>query len=229
MAHIPAQARIKSFEIPHKGLRNLLSRANQLAGNTDFSDADQVNTLHQTGRHLFHLLTEHAEIEDNILLAALEQRCPGAAHQNIAEHTIIESQQARLEEMLENIAGQARRGEPVEVLAEQFYYDLNRFHSAYLLHMLEEEEETQHLLWKHFTDAELLEMTKQAVASIPPDAMLLWVHYAAPAMDHAGRLQWMRGMKAGAPEVFFKQVMETLRSVLPTADFVRLEGELSGL
>jgi len=229
MAHIPAPNRMKSFDIPHKGLRNVLAQLNHLAGSTDFTDTKSVEKLLKTGRDLFHMLTEHAEIEDTVLLAALEQRSPGAGQPNSDEHTVIEAQQARLEQMLENLTELALRGERDDALAQEFYFDLNRFHSAYLLHMLGEEEETQKLLWEHFSDAELLEMTKQAIARVKPDEMLLWVHYAAPAMDHAGRLDWMRGMKAGAPEVFFKQALETLQSALPTADYVRLEQELSGL
>jgi hypothetical protein len=229
MAHISASTRLKTFDIPHKGLRNLLSQLNHLAGSTDFSEANQINRLHQVGRDLFHLLTEHAHSEDDILLAALEQRCPGASHQNIAEHTVIEQQQAHLEETLDALVEQALRGEAVATLAEQFYFDLNRFHSAYLLHMLEEEEETQHLLWEHFTDTELMDLTTKIVARINPDAMLLWLQNAAPAMDHQGRLQWLSGMKAGAPEPFFKIVMEKLKSVLSDMDYDRVERELSGL
>lgn len=220
---------MKSFDIPHKGLRNTLSLLNHLAGNTDFADADSVKRLHKTGRDLFQMLTEHAEIEDRVLLAAIEKRCPGGGQHNSDEHVVIEAQQARLENLLEILTSQALRGESVDALAWEFYADLNRFHSAYLLHMLGEEEETQALLWEHFSDAELLDMAKQASASIPPDAMLLWVRYAAPAMDHQSRMQWMRGMKAGAPEVFFKQVLELLKAVLPPGEFARLEQELSGL
>lgn len=229
MVHVSVNTRMKSFDIPHKGLRNALSQLNHLAGSTDFSRPEQVKLLQKTGQDLFHMLTEHAEIEDHVLLAALEQRLPGAGQHNTDEHIVIEAHQARLENLLESLAEQALLGQSVEALAREFYVELNRFHSAYLLHMLGEEEETQQLLWEHFSDEELMEMNKQAVSRIKPEEMLLWVHYATPAMDHPGRLQWMRGMKAGAPEVFFKQILEVTKSVLPTSEFIRLEQELSGL
>ena len=100
MTTIQAIPRLKSFDIPHKGLRNLLARMNELAGNTDFSDKSQIDQLEQTGNHLFFLLTEHAFIEDEIVLKALEQRCPGASLQNAHEHEIITEQQARLKSLL---------------------------------------------------------------------------------------------------------------------------------
>lgn len=222
-----AQTRLKTFEIPHKGLRNLLAQLSFLSGNTDFGDAAQVTQLHQLGRTLFQLLTEHARDEDEVLLAALEQRQPGATTANCEEHEMIEKQQAQLEQMLEDLVAQARRGEPVGLLAEQFYFALNHFHSAYLMHMLGEEEETQRLLWKNFSDAELMDLRKQIISRISPVSMLHWYRFAAPAMSHQGRLLWLQATKAGAPAPFFGQIMETLEGVLASADFHKLERELS--
>ena len=228
MTQLLAQTRLKTFDIPHKGLRNLLAQVTHLAGTTDFTDKAQVVRLHQLGRDLFFLLTEHAQDENNILLAALNQRQPGAGEHNEAEHEIIEKQQAELEEMLETLVARANNGEEVDHLAERFYFDMNRFQSGYLLHMLEEEEETQRLLWKHFTDAELIEMRKQIIGRMAPATRLQWFRFAAPYMSHAARLQWLKPVKAAVPPPFFGQIMETLEMVLPGADFKRLQGEVGG-
>jgi len=222
-------SRMKTFDIPHKGLRNLLGQLNYLAGNTDFSRPDQVERLHQTGHDLFHLLTEHAKGEDEFLLTALEQRCPGASQHNSEDHLVIEKQQAELEKMLNELAAQAENGPVADTLATRFYTELNRFHSAYLLHMLEEEDATQNLLWEYFSDEELMGITQQIVAHIPPGTMMLWFKYSIPALNHAERLNWLRGVKAGAPEPVFNQIIESLKPVLSVSEFIRLEQELSGL
>ncbi len=229
MTQLLAQPRLKAYEIPHKGLRNLLAQVSLRAGNTDFSDPIQVAHLHQLGRHLFHLLTEHAEDENEVTLAQLEQRQPGAAQHNTAEHEIIEAQQSRLEDLLERLVMEARRGSDVTQLAEEFYFEINRFQSGYLLHMLEEEEETQRLLWNNFTDAELLDIRRQIIARISPADILLWYQYSTPYLNHHDRVQWLRSAKAQAPAPFFGQIMAVLQSALPNADFRRLERELSGL
>jgi hypothetical protein len=153
MTQLLAQTRLKTFDIPHKGLRNLLAQVTMLAGTTDFSNKAQVTHLHHLGRDLFQLLTEHARDENEIVLAALNQRQPGAGMHNEAEHEEIEKQQAQLEQMLETLVAKARKDGDVGYLAEQFFFEMNRFQSGYLLHMLEEEEETQRLLWKYFSDA----------------------------------------------------------------------------
>lgn len=226
MTQLLAQTRLKTFDIPHKGLRNLLAQVTHLAGTTDFSDLAQVTRLHQLGRDLFFLLSEHAHGENAVLLAALNQRQPGAGAHNEAEHEVIEKQQAELEQLLETLAAGARNGEDVAHLAERFYFDLNRFHSGYLLHMLEEEEETQRLLWKHFTDAELIELSKQIVGSMAPATLLQWFRYSTPYMSHAARLQWLTPVKAAVPPPFFSQIMETLDVVLPAGEVRRLQAAL---
>lgn len=218
-----ASIRMKTFDIPHKGLRSLLAKVNLLAGNTDFSDPAQIDTLEQTALHLFRLLTEHAHDEDDILLAALEQRCPGATFTNSREHEIIEQQQALLEDLLHNLLDKARKGEDVQHISAQFYAAINRFQSAYLLHMLEEEGETQQHLWKYFSDAELLDLRKQIVGRMAPESLLLWYRYSAPAMPHAERLQWLMAVRAGAPPAFFNQIMDTLHQVLAEPDYQKLE------
>ncbi len=214
MTTLQITTRLKTFDIPHKGLRNLLAQLNQLAGNIDFSDNEQVDRLEQTGKHLFLLLTEHAFIEDEFVLKALEQRCPGASLQNAHEHEVITEQQARLEAMLQELIRCARQGEAVGQLAEQFYFSLNHFHSAYLLHMLEEEEATQQQLWKYFSDAELMETRNRISKEMPPESALLWFRYAAPFLNPQSRLQWLQGVKAAAPAVFFEQVLVVLEAVL---------------
>lgn len=228
MTQLLAQPRLKTFDIPHKGLRNLLSQVTLLAGTTDFTDKTQVSRLHQLGRDLFFLLSEHAHDENTVMLAALNQRQPGAGDHNEAEHEIIEKQQAELEEMLETLVAKAQNGEEAEYLAERFYFEMNRFQSGYLLHMLEEEEETQRLLWKYFSDAELIEMRKQIIGRMAPATLLQWFRFAAPYMSHAARLQWLRPVKAAVPPPFFSQIMETLEVVLTGAEFKRLQAELGG-
>lgn len=222
MTTVSAPTRLKSFDLPHKGLRNLLAQLNQLAGNVDFSDNAQIDRLEQTGKHLFQLLTEHAHIEDEYVLKDLEQRCPGASLQNAQEHEIITEQQARLEAMLQEMVRSARLGEEVGQLAEEFYFSLNHFHSAYLQHMLEEEQETQKQLWKYFSEAELMDKHSQIARTMPPESQLLWFRYSAPAMQPQGRLQWLQGVKAAAPAAFMQQVLVVLAEVLPEKAYQQL-------
>ena len=221
-----ANPRTKMFDIPHKGLRNLLAQVNLLAGNTDFKSSLQVMRLHELGRDLFQLLSEHAADEEEFLLASLEQRQPGATLLNHEEHEIIEKQQANLERMLEGLVERARRGEAVEALSERFYFEVNRFQSAYLLHMLEEEEHTQQLLWKYFTDEELLDMRRKIISRMAPVTQLKWYRYAAPFMSHNTRMQWLNAVKAVAPVPFFLQILEVLSDVLSAKEFAQLRVEL---
>lgn len=226
MTQLLAPTRLKTFDIPHKGLRNLLAQVTMLAGTTNFTNKTEVNRLHQLGRDLFQLLTEHARDENEIVLAALEARQPGAGAHNEEEHEVIEKQQQKLEQLLEKLVARSREGAEVNHVAGQFYFEMNRFQSNYLLHMLEEEEETQRLLWKYFTDAELLDLRKQIVGRMAPASQLHWYRFAAPYMSHQSRLQWLEAVKKAAPQPFFEQIMETLELVLTRDDYRQLKSGL---
>lgn len=226
MTAILATTRKRMFDIPHKGLRNILSQLCLMAGNTDYRNAFAIGKLHQTGQELFVLLDEHAAGENAVLLADLEQRCPGAGQHNLDDHEEIEHRQAALALALDTLLAGSKTGADMSAEGHQFFQLLSQFHAAYIQHMLEEENDTQAQLWAHFTDEELDGMTGRIISKIQPDVMLLWVKWSAPALPHAERTAWVRAMKAGAPAPFFAQVMAALEGALPPLDLEMLMGEL---
>jgi hypothetical protein len=223
---IQAPARPKSFDVPHKALRSLLAQLSQLAGSTDYREPDQVSALHALGQDLFELLTIHAHDENEVVLADLERRRPGAGHHNLEDHEEIEERQSRLEMLLDEVLALSRRGEDASEAGLRFYRDLNRFQSAYLLHMLEEEEATQALLWEVFSDAEMMEHRKRILARNPPATLLKWMQYSLPAQSGPDRALILRGMQAAMPAAFVAQVLETAKRVLKPEEWTELKGML---
>lgn len=218
--------RLKIFAIPHQGLRHGLSQFSFLAGNTDYRDAFAIGELHRLGHEIFTLLTVHASEEDQYTLAALEERCPGTAQHHLHEHEVIGTQQVRLQNWLDTLLARARAGADVTAEGEPFHRALGHFHSAYLQHMLEEEEAIQPLMWAHFSDAEILELRRRIIANMDPQVMLLWVKYSAPALSNADRVRWMQGLQAEAPAAFFREVMAALVKVLSPLQLEMLQFEL---
>lgn len=227
MTAILVQPRLKIFDIPHKGLRNALSQFTLLAGKTDYRDAFAIGQLHQLGIEVFSMLNEHAGLENEFILGALETRSPGAGHHNLEDHEVIEQRQAELEQALNRLDSLARAGVDARAEGEAFFRQLNHFFSAYLAHMLEEEEETQVMLWAYFSDEELLDIQRRLVAKIAPELLFVWVKWSAPAQSHPERTAWIRGMKAGAPPAFFAQVMAVLEKVLAPVQLEMLQFELN--
>jgi hypothetical protein len=61
--------RAKTYDVPHKGLRNALSQLSLLAGKTNFSDVREVDVLFELGTNVFKMLSIHAADEDEVTLA----------------------------------------------------------------------------------------------------------------------------------------------------------------
>ncbi len=218
--------RLRVYNIPHKGLRNALSHFTLLAGNTDYRDEFAVGQLYKTGREVFDMLNEHAEMENEFVLAPLEARCPGAGHHNFEDHEVIEQHQTELEQALNRLHSLVRAGVDARAEGEAFFLQLNHFFSAYLAHMLEEEEETQVKIWEYFSDDELMDMHRRIAAKISPEHTLVMIKWSAPAQSHPDRTAWIRGIQAGAPAHVFEQVLDVLRKSLSPLQMEMLMGEL---
>src|SRR5665213_2274260 len=114
-------SRMKSYDVPHKGLRNALSQLQLLAGKTDYSNHQEVEQLYKLGEDIFKILTIHATDENEVTLAELEQRCPGCSQHDIDDHEEIHLTQDNLEKLLAKIYNSSKAGQDVTADGEEFY------------------------------------------------------------------------------------------------------------
>jgi hypothetical protein len=219
--------RYKNYDVPHKGLRNGLSQMSLLAGRTDYSNPDEVELLYQLGSRLFAILTIHAEDENSVTLAHLENRCPGCSSYDIEDHEKIHIAQQNLEDQLAAISTGAKGGKEMTEAGAEFYLSFSEFHGKYLEHTAEEERVTQLLLWQHFTDEELAAHRGEIMSRNPPLTLLIWFEFVIPALTPAERVGLIGGFKKLAPAEFFAEGMEVIQKVLSPSEFENLEDALS--
>lgn len=218
--------RIKTFDVPHKGIRNALSQFSLLAGKVNYKDKNEVEELNRLGKDVFLLLNTHAQDENDVSLKYLEEKMKGASLHDVEEHIRIHVAQSRLEKMLDTIYAETKEGKDSSE-ASEFYSLLADFHADYLNHMSEEERITQQLLWDNFMDEELAAHRTEIMKNLHPDTLLLWFKYIAPAQSHPERTALFKGFKANAPESFFKKVKELLSEVLTEEEYGLLMKELA--
>jgi hypothetical protein len=218
--------RMKTFDVPHKGIRNGLAQLSLLSGKTNYNDSVEAEQLYTLGKEIFLLLNTHAHDENDVSLKYLEQKMKGASHHDIEEHIRIHVAQSRLEKMLDTIYEDSKRGKDVSEAASEFYTSIADFHATYLNHMSEEERITQQLLWDNFTDEELAGHRTEIMKKLNPDTLLLWFKYIAPAQSHKERVGLFKAFKANAPEPFFNRAEKVLSEVLTKKEFDLLMAEL---
>jgi len=218
---------MKTYDVPHKGLRNALSQMSLLAGRTNYSIPQDIEQLYTLGMDAFKILTIHAADENDVTLAELERHCPGCSQHDLKDHEEIHAAQDKLEKLLFDIhTGALTEEERVKAGAE-FYLSFTEFHGQYLEHMAEEERVTQPLLWQYFTDEDLALHRGRIMAKNPPQTLLIWFRFVIPAQSHGERVGLLTGFKKMAPAPFFNDGMEVIRGVLTTKEFEELNNALS--
>ncbi|MBD0254606.1 MAG: hemerythrin domain-containing protein [Cytophagales bacterium] len=218
--------RFKAFDLLHRGIRNALAQLLLQAGKTDFGNPPEVACLGRTGQEIFSLLSIHAADEEEIILAALEEKLPGATSHMVTVHRKLEKLQTELESQLHEITLRSARGESVKEQGRIFYWALNEFYARYLLYMLEEEVDTQELLWQYFTDIELMVQRRQTMLRMSSRTLLSWLKYIVPAQSQHERAVFLRGLSATMPYGHFAQAIQVVEGVLSATEWQVLDSEL---
>jgi hypothetical protein len=214
------------FDLPHRALRNAWGKFTLLAGQTDYSVAEEVEHLYQTGFELFGLLSGHAEDEDHILHHALAANSPEIAQRDLDSHARLHALQTELETRLELLLQNALSGQVAPQLGAEFYQKLNIYHGYYLLHMAEEENETQDRLRTCLTIEELEADRARIMQKMPPEKLLTWLKFAIPTFCFSERVAMVNGLCAGFPPEMFERLMLILQSAMPETEFQALQGSL---
>lgn len=201
--------RIRSFAAPHKGLRHVLAKFSFYLGYADMADAGQLARLKQVGQELFILLNDHVHTENEHTLKHLEERMPGAAAHDQADHERLELVQDSLAQRLQHLTGQETADD-----LHAFYLDFSSFHSQYLQHIFEEETVTESLLQEHFTDEELIQHRISIMQRVEFPVLLLWLKYIIPAQNEAESVGMLSGFRSVAPTEAFEQVLTVIQEAM---------------
>ncbi|HMT10005.1 MAG TPA: hemerythrin domain-containing protein [Ignavibacteria bacterium] len=218
--------RVKLFEAAHKGLRSVLAQFSFKLGKCDFNDPKDVNELHSLGKDLFMMLTTHANDENSIILAELEAKLPGASKHDTDDHERLEADQNAIEKLLDEIKELAGKKPDSTGMGSELYMKFSRFHGEYLLHTVEEESETQRLLWENFTDEELHGMRGRIIGKFTPETFEKWQSFIMPAITQQDLLMMLGGMKANAPAQYEK-LMVMAEKYLPVEEFISIKEKLN--
>jgi hypothetical protein len=213
------------YATPHKGLRNALSQLSLLAGKTDFSNPEEIEQLYNFALDVWKLLDIHADDENAVTLANLDDRCKYCSVHDVTDHEELHAMQEKLQGMLKSLYDDSRSGGMswTERGAE-FYLSFSEFQSRYLGHIAHEERITQPLLWKYFTDEELMAQHRDIMERNPPELLLTWFRFVIPAQSPTERLEFIRGFRQMASPSFFDAGKEVIRRHLPTKEFDVLFG-----
>jgi hypothetical protein len=204
----------------HKALRLLMSDSLTRVGRADPDDDDDVRrTLEQVG-DLLHFCELHLHHENEFVHPALESVQPGSSARIAREH-VQHLETIREVRELARLADHPRAAQRVVALS-RLYLALTLFVAENFEHMHVEETEHNALLWAYYNDAELIDMERNLVASIPPQSLVKMLHWFLPALNAPERARMLQGMQGGMPPEAFRRVLDIAQRTISAADFTKL-------
>ena len=218
------QSRHSTYRATHKAMRHLLFSASHQVGVTDFADDAVTAETLETIDALIFALWEHRDREDVWIHPPLESRAPGVTARFAEDHQEDEALSAEIEQLAAQI--RSASGDQRVALGIRLHERLNAYIGIYLGHLYREETELQQALWDNFTEEELLAMTRELVASIPPDrrGYLLNVMYSSCGPDDIAPI--LGGIKAGAPPEIAQLTLKLAEENLPSSIWAKVQARI---
>ena len=218
--------RYNMFNQVHKGLRALLYETALEIQHTEFWNIDQATETIARIREVIALFDKHAYSEDNLVFPAVEKYEPSVADAFAQEHV----RDHELGEQLDEAIARYERASVITAKA-----DAGRaIHSAFvdfmvfnLEHMAKEESVLNAILWRYYSDDELVGITHRIVSSISPDQMAAYSKWMLRGLNTCEIIQWLSEVEKNAPDFVFKGLFDAAECELSPRRFREVAEALS--
>lgn len=214
------------FDTPHKALRLAFGELATLAGKTDFYNISAVQALQKLMDEIFTLVYSHSHHEDDLSFAELDQRCPNATQHDRDEHQRLHQRLDELSAKVLSIVEALRAGQDQYAAGVALYTELCNLHTEMLIHMMEEERDTQALIWEHLSDEEIADQEARILGSMDPEIMALWTPYIIGSQPLKHVQEMFKGMLAAAPAFVVEGNLKVARQRLSVGEYAQVEAVL---
>lgn len=211
----------------HKGWRNRLFQMSVRAGKLDFADQPSLDVFYSDLKSMaagIHL--HHHNMEERFIHPLLSARVPGGAERLDKQHRHIDHLLDNLLAHFDGVRSKAAGFEKRRDLGTEFYLAFNRFIAVFLVHIDQEEEQVQPVLWNLCT-AEELATTWRAILTnqTPAEAMEnLGMTLSSASLDEAAGLLTLA--QTNLPPDRFELGSDFARSVMDPQDWSALKDRL---
>jgi len=210
----------------HKGQRGRFFDIMMKAGTVDYDDKDSLDGLyHELTAFREHVFL-HASLEEKFIHPLLSGRVPGGARKLEEDHCRMHQQFDDIVAQLDGIRARSTESEMRGELVLEFYRSWNRFASFYFMHINEEEENAQPMLWKICTAKELDEAHKGMISSQSPEELKYDTQIMLPATNKYERQEIFYEGRASMPPQVFQGLLKVAEQILSPKDWAALKLEI---
>lgn len=210
----------------HKAIRFAMSEALTRAGQTNFEDEAQAAAFCRALAEILAFCEHHADVEDRFVRPLLEGRVEGAL-------AVIDDGHARLRRVTAEIEylSQAVTDAALDVRARvgRLLYDhLGTLFTENLAHMAEEERVVLPLLWRLYTDADLMALTDRILAAHSDEERRRGVVWMLKSGNAREREAQVGALLAAAPGAVVAGIVRAAAASIPEAELGALLARCGG-
>ncbi|HVZ57699.1 MAG TPA: hypothetical protein VG870_13660 [Chitinophagaceae bacterium] len=222
-------ARFNIFNQIHKALRALLYDTALTLQQTSFEQEAQAALALEKVRDVAEHFDKHAEHEDHFILPAILQYEPSVADAFEKEHVEDHALGHKLRGMLVAFDHAVTAEEKIQA-GRDITTAFIHFMTFNLEHMAKEEVVLNGLLWRYYSDADLLALNQRIVQSIPPQEANRVQPWMMRGLNNTEIIQWLRAVERAAPEFVFNALFAVAEQELPAHRFRQImEGYTDGV
>lgn len=218
--------RYNTFYQVHKGLRAMLYETATELQRTDFNNEEEVGSVLANITTIVDVFDKHAHNEDFFVFAALAQYEPSVVDSFEQEHERDHELSTQLRALINIYRSLETDAERIQLgsALRKAYVDFLAFN---LVHMAKEEDIINNLLWRYYTDEEILAIEKQIIASQTPESTAVVWKWMIRGLSNREITNWFKTVERNAPQVVFKNLFLTAEKELPRDRFQQVVNELT--
>lgn len=211
-------SRFNIFNQVHKALRAMLYDTSLTIQQTYFADAEEAEAALEKVRTTVDIFDEHAAHEDHFVLPAIQQYEPSVVDAFEQEHEKDHALSERLRGLL-TVYNHAIKTEIKIETGQAINHAFIEFMIFNLEHMAKEETVLNKILWRYYSDAEIMAINQRIVASIPSEEMGVTSAWMMRGMSNTEISGWLKEVEKNAPEPVFTQLFSIAEKELPDDRF----------
>ena len=217
-------SRFDIYRVIHKALRACMNQSLDAVGSMDPQDDAERTAVVAQVREMLVISKGHLRKEDAFVHPAMEARSPGSSQPTTGDHAHHLHWFETLEASL--TAFEQAEGEARATVAAALYRSLGLFVGENFAHMHVEETANNEVLWRTHSDAELMDMERAIVASLPAQEKFIALRWMLPAVNPAERADLLGNLRSNLPPPLFAGMVASLRQRLSDTHWKKLSAAL---
>lgn len=214
--------RYNAFSMIHKTLRHMMYDTALTLQQTWFANTEETEAAIEKVETVIYIFERHAHHEDSYVLPAIEKYDAELVQSFEDEHEKDLSLGNKLKNLINiyrNVYFEEERINCGSAICKAFV-DFMIFN---LEHMGKEEMLINQVLWKHYTDEQLISINQQIVAAIPAEEMAITSKWMIRSISNHEAINWLQGVKASAPLFVLQNILTEAAKHLPAERFEKIQ------